>query len=157
MPIKVIVRQLDVRRNTVRRALAADAPLRYQRPAKGSIVDVIEPQIRRLLAQWPTMPATLIAERIGWSRSMTVLKDRARDLRSSATTNVTGSRLRATGPHSTVFTSVTHYPLGQTRHVDEVWGLVRNGVGAPRDNSVCPETEAVRNLAYAERWRVGLK
>lgn len=34
-----------------------------------------------LLAQWPTMPATVIAERIGWNRSMTVLKDRVRELR----------------------------------------------------------------------------
>jgi transposase len=29
----------------------------------------------------PRMPATVIAERIGWTRSMTVLKDRVRDLR----------------------------------------------------------------------------
>lgn len=81
MPIKAIVRQLGVSRNTVRRALAADAPPRYRRPAKGSIVDAVEPQIRALLAQWPTMPATVIAERIGWSRSLTVLKDRVRELR----------------------------------------------------------------------------
>jgi transposase len=44
-------------------------------------VDAVEPQIRQLLAQWPTMPATVIAERIGWTRSMTVLKDRVRELR----------------------------------------------------------------------------
>ncbi|GAA3685062.1 hypothetical protein GCM10022267_84820 [Lentzea roselyniae] len=50
MPIKAIVRQLGISRNTVRRALAADAPPRYQRPAKGSIVDAVEPQIRALLA-----------------------------------------------------------------------------------------------------------
>jgi transposase len=81
MPIKAIVRQLGISRNTVRRALAADAPPQYQRPAKGSIVDAVEAQIRQLLAQWPTMPATVIAERIGWSRSMTVLKDRVRELR----------------------------------------------------------------------------
>jgi hypothetical protein len=81
MPIKAIVRQLGISRNTVRRALAADAPPQYQRPAKGSIVDAVEPQIRQLLAQWPTMPTTVIAERIGWSRSMTVLKDRVRELR----------------------------------------------------------------------------
>jgi transposase len=81
MPIKAIVRKLGVSRNAVRRALAADAPPRYQRPAKGSIVDAVEPQIRALLAEWPTMPATVIAERVGWTRSMTVLKDRVRELR----------------------------------------------------------------------------
>lgn len=81
MPIKAIVRRLGVGRNTVRRALAADGPPRYERPARGSIVDVVEPQIRELLGSWPTMPATVIAERIGWDRSLTVLKDRVRELR----------------------------------------------------------------------------
>jgi transposase len=81
MPIKAIVRKLGVSRNAVRRALAADAPPKYVRPAKGSLVDVVEPQIRALLVDWPTMPATVIAERIGWERSLTVLKDRVRQLR----------------------------------------------------------------------------
>src|SRR5690348_3312776 len=81
MPIKAIARRLGVGRNTVRRALAADAPPKYQRPAKGSIVDAVEAQIRELLADVPTMPVTVIAERIGWTRSLTVLKDRVRELR----------------------------------------------------------------------------
>jgi transposase len=34
-----------------------------------------------MLVQWPTMPATVIAERIGWTRSLTVLKERVRELR----------------------------------------------------------------------------
>ena len=81
MPIKAIARQLGIARNTVRRALAAHEPPRYQRPARGSIVDAVEPQIRELLERWPTMPSTVIAERIGWDRSITVLKDRVRQLR----------------------------------------------------------------------------
>jgi transposase len=81
MPIKAIARRLGLGRNTVRRALASDGPPRYSRPAKASIVDQVEPQIRELLAQWPSMPATVIAERIGWDRSLTVLKDRVRLLR----------------------------------------------------------------------------
>ena len=81
MPIKAIVRKLGVSRNAVRRALAADSPPKYVRPPKGSSVDLIEPQIRRLLSEWPTMPATVIAERIGWERSLTVLEDRVRLLR----------------------------------------------------------------------------
>jgi transposase len=47
----------------------------------GSIVDEVEPQIRELLAAWPTMPATVIAERIGWSRSIRVLSGRVAELR----------------------------------------------------------------------------
>jgi transposase len=81
VPIKAIARRLGVGRNTVRRALAADEPPKYQRPAKGSIVDEVEAQVRELLADVPTMPATVIAERIGWTRSLTVLKDRVRELR----------------------------------------------------------------------------
>jgi transposase len=81
VPIKVIVRRLGVSRNAVRRALARDSPPKYERPARGSIVDAVEPAIRMLLADWPQMPATVIAERIGWERSLTVLKDRVRQLR----------------------------------------------------------------------------
>lgn len=81
MPIRAITRKLGVGRNTVRRALASDEPPKYVRKSKGSIVDAVEPQIRELLGQWPDMPATVIAERIGWTRSQTVLKDRVRELR----------------------------------------------------------------------------
>ena len=81
MPIRVIARQLGVGRNTVRRALSSDGPPQYLREPKGSIVDEVEPRIRELLAGWPTMPATVIAERIGWTRSLTVLKVRVRELR----------------------------------------------------------------------------
>ena len=81
MPIKAIVRVTGVSRNAVRRALAADGPPRYVRPARGSVVDAVEGEVRELLRGWPTMPATVIAERIGWTRSLTVLKDRVRELR----------------------------------------------------------------------------
>ena len=81
MPIKAIARVVGVSKNTVKRALAADSPPRYQRPARGSAVDAVEPRIRELLAAWPTMPATVIAERIGWQRSIRVLRDRVAELR----------------------------------------------------------------------------
>ncbi len=63
---------MGVARNTVRAALASDTAPKYSRPAKGSVVDAFEPQIRALLREYPTMPATVIAERIGWTRSLTV-------------------------------------------------------------------------------------
>jgi transposase len=81
MPIKAVARVMGCSKNTVKRALAADGPPRYQRTPRGSIVDGVEPRIRELLAAWPTMPATVIAERIGWRHSLTVLKDRVRELR----------------------------------------------------------------------------
>lgn len=81
MPIKAIARVMGVSRNTVRRAVAAEGPPHYERTSRGSIVDEVEPRIRELLQAWPQMPATVIAERIGWDRSLTVLKDRIRELR----------------------------------------------------------------------------
>jgi transposase len=81
MPIKQIARVLGVSKNTVKRALATDGPPHYARVPRGSVVDPVEPRIRELLQAWPTMPATVIAERIGWTRGLTVLKDRVRELR----------------------------------------------------------------------------
>ncbi|MBD3140258.1 IS21 family transposase [Microbispora bryophytorum] len=81
MPIRAIARKLGVGRNTVRRALESQGPPKYVREPSGSIVDAVEPQIRQLLQEWPDMPATVIAERIGWQRGLTVLKKRIRELR----------------------------------------------------------------------------
>jgi transposase len=81
LPIKVIARVLSVSRNTVRAALASDTPPKYVRPVKGSIVDAVEPRIRELLRAYPTMPATVIAERVGWERSIRVLSERVAQLR----------------------------------------------------------------------------
>jgi transposase len=81
MPIKVIARVLGISRNTVRAAIASDGPPKYERKPAGSIVDAVEPRVRELLRAYPTMPATVIAERIGWDRGLTVLKDRVRELR----------------------------------------------------------------------------
>ncbi len=72
---------MGVSRNTVKRALASDRPPKYERPAKGSVVDAVEPQIRELLKAYPTMPSTVIAERIGWTRSVRVLSGRVAELR----------------------------------------------------------------------------
>ncbi len=81
MAIKAICRRLGVSRNTVRKALASHEPPRYQRAAKGSIVDAVEPQIRALLAEFPDMPTTVIMERVGWARGKTVFADRVQRLR----------------------------------------------------------------------------
>jgi len=81
MPIKAIARLLGVSKNTVKAAISASGPPRYERAPRGSIVDQVEPRLHELLHSWPDMPATVIAERIGWTRSMTVLKERVRELR----------------------------------------------------------------------------
>jgi transposase len=65
----------------VRAALASDAPPKYVRLPQRSIVDDVKPRIRELLQAFPTMPATVIAERIGWTRSIRVLSGRVAELR----------------------------------------------------------------------------
>jgi len=81
LPIRAIARVLGISRNTVRAALASDAPPKYVRQPQGSIVDEVEPRIRELLQAFPTMPATVIAERVGWTRSIRVLSGRVAELR----------------------------------------------------------------------------
>ena len=81
MPIMAIARTLGISRNTVRSALESDGPPKYQRKPAGSSVDAFEPRIRELLRAYPAMPATVIAEPVGWERGLTVLKDRVRELR----------------------------------------------------------------------------
>jgi hypothetical protein len=81
VPIKEIARRLGVARNTVRSALMSDRPPRYERVARGSVVDAFEPRIRILLGEWPRMPAPVIAERIGWPYSLSPLKKRLAQIR----------------------------------------------------------------------------
>ena len=81
LPIKEIARRLDLARNTVRAALRAEGPPSRARPARGSVADAYEPAIRAVLMQFPRMPATVIAERIGWPYSITPLKRKLRTIR----------------------------------------------------------------------------
>ncbi len=81
MPIKAIARTLSVARNTVRATRASDEPSAYRRARKGSLVDAVEPEARQLLAVDAKMAATVIAERIGWEHSITILKDQIRRIR----------------------------------------------------------------------------
>jgi transposase len=81
LPIREIARMMGVSRNTVRAAVASDGPPKYERRRAGSVVDAAEPRIRELLKAYPSMPATVIAERIGWERSIRVLSGRVAELR----------------------------------------------------------------------------
>ena len=59
----------------------SDSPPSYERARRGSIVDAVEPQILELLREFPDMAATVIAERLEWRHSMTLLRDRVSELR----------------------------------------------------------------------------
>lgn len=78
---RAIAKRLGIARDTVANALASDTPPKYRRPAVTSAISEAEPRIRALLMAYPTMPATVIAERVGWSGSITWLRERVRLLR----------------------------------------------------------------------------
>ena len=62
----------------MRAALASDGPPKDERTPAGSAVDAFEDAIRVQLKKTPTMPATVIAERVGWTGGMTVFSERVR-------------------------------------------------------------------------------
>ncbi len=65
----------------MRAALNSDRPPKYERAPRGPVADAHEPQIRFLLNEWPTMLAPIVAERIGWSHSLSPLKRKLAQIR----------------------------------------------------------------------------
>jgi transposase len=81
LSIKAIVRRTGVSRNAVRRALGAPGPPKYSRPPRGSVFDAFEVRVCELLRADPRMPATVIAERVGWAHSVRLLRTHVSELR----------------------------------------------------------------------------
>ena len=69
LPKAEIARQLGISRNTVANTVAsADRP-EYSRSSSVTSFVPFEEQVRQLLLATPSMPATVLAERVGWSGS----------------------------------------------------------------------------------------
>ncbi|MBI2245220.1 MAG: IS21 family transposase [Nocardioides sp.] len=81
VPQRQVARDLGIGRSTVERALASDRPPKYERPAVPTSFTPFEPHVRELLTKTPEMPATVIAERVGWTGSITWFRDNVRRLR----------------------------------------------------------------------------
>jgi transposase len=81
VPQRQVARDVGVGRSTVERALASDRPPKYERPAVATSFTPFEPLVRQLLATSPEMPATVVAERVGWTGSITWFRDNVRRLR----------------------------------------------------------------------------
>lgn len=63
-----IARRLRLSRNTVAKAVNSQEPPRYERaPVATSAWAQIEMAVRVLLGRYPTMPTTVIAQRVGWT------------------------------------------------------------------------------------------
>ena len=71
LPKAQIARQLGICRNTVAKALASAGPPSYSRAPVVTSFGRVEQQVRQLLLATPSMPATVLAERVSWSGSAT--------------------------------------------------------------------------------------
>ncbi|MCC6495534.1 MAG: IS21 family transposase [Propionibacteriaceae bacterium] len=73
--------RLGISRTTVVKAVNSDAPPSYVRTPVETSFAVFEPRVRALLAEYPDMPATVIAERVGWTGSSSWFRDNVARLR----------------------------------------------------------------------------
>ncbi len=81
VPRRQVARELRIGRSTVDRAVASQRPPKYERPVVPTSFSPFEARVRALLAEHPDMPATVIAERVEWSGSITWFRENVRRLR----------------------------------------------------------------------------
>ena len=82
VPKAQIAERLGISRNTVARAVALNEPPKYtRRPVEATSFTPFEERVSALLAEFPEMPATVIAERVGWSGSSSWFRENVARLR----------------------------------------------------------------------------
>ncbi len=79
---KATAKRLGVARKTVAKALASDGPPVYKpRPPVESAWARVEPVVQALLVEFPDMPATVLAQRVGWEGSITWFRENVAEAR----------------------------------------------------------------------------
>lgn len=81
VPKARIAQRLGISRTTVIKAVNSDSPPRYERTPGPTSFTPFEPRVRALLEQTPDMPATVLAERVGWEGSIRWFRDNVKRLR----------------------------------------------------------------------------
>ena len=81
VPKARIAAQLGISRTTVIKAVNSEAPPRYERKAGATSFTVFEAAVRALLEEVPDMPATVLAERVGWTGSIRWFSENVKRLR----------------------------------------------------------------------------
>lgn len=76
-----IAARLGVSRTTVIKAVSSESPPRYERKAAPTSFTPFEARVRELLIETPSMPATVLAERVGWEGSIRWFRDNVKRLR----------------------------------------------------------------------------
>jgi transposase len=101
-----IARRLGINRRTVKRLVEAPEPPSYSRAPAGSMLDPLEPVLRRLLADWPDIKAPRVTE---------ILRD---DYGYAGSVDLVRKRLAALRPRSERPAQKTGYRPGQVLQVD---------------------------------------
>jgi hypothetical protein len=81
VPKARIATRLGISRTTVIKAVNSDAPPKYERSSGSTSFTVFEPRVRALLEETPDMPATVLAERVGWTGSIRWFSENVKRLR----------------------------------------------------------------------------
>lgn len=82
VPHTRIADRLGISRNTVTKAVKSSEPPKYERaPATETLFTPFEARVRALLAEFPDMPATVLAERVGWQGSSSWFRENVARLR----------------------------------------------------------------------------
>lgn len=81
VPKARIAEPLGISRTTGIKAVNSDGPPRYERSPGPTSFLVFEPRVRALLEETPEMPATVLAERVGWTGSIRWFSENVRVLR----------------------------------------------------------------------------
>ncbi len=81
VPKAPIAERLGISRTTVIKAVSSQAPPRYGRSPGPTSFTVFEARVRALLKDVPDMPATVLAERVGWTGSIRWFSDNVKRLR----------------------------------------------------------------------------
>jgi transposase len=81
VPKARIAARLGISRTTVIKAVNSDAPPKYVRSPGPTSFTEFEPHVRALLAEVPDMPATVLAERVGWTGSIRWFSENVKRLR----------------------------------------------------------------------------
>lgn len=76
-----IAERLGISRTTVIKAVRSDSPPRYERRPAPTSFTPFEARVRALLEDDPELPAVVIAERVGWSGSITWFRQNVKQLR----------------------------------------------------------------------------
>lgn len=81
VPKTVIAADLGISRTTVTKLASMTEPPRYERTPTSTSFVTVEPRVRALLREFPDLPASVLAERVGWRGSASWFRENVARIR----------------------------------------------------------------------------